>query len=303
MTFQQIRYLTAVAEAGSISHAAEQLYVAQSSVSSAIREVENEYAITIFERTPKGVIPTHKGREFLSDIQYIMDYQKYIDTKYGISKLEEKTALSISALHHVCGDGAFFYFLQHSKTNDFRYDYLEGSPIDVINNVSSGKSDIGILFFTISAKNMFMQEIERRSLIFHHMAYTNMFIYVRKSHPLAAQKQVSLADMANYPFISYDYQNPDAAKYTSSFGQHNHSHKIFHISDRATAYSLLRRTDAYATGSGYVSADESYADIVSIPIYDTEKIEVGWLSRGQYILSELASTFVELLEKSYSSLN
>ena len=150
---------------------------------------------------------------------------------------------------------------------------------------------------------MFMQEIERRSLIFHHMAYTNMFIYVRKSHPLAAQKQVSLADMANYPFISYDYQNPDAAKYTSSFGQHNHSHKIFHISDRATAYSLLRRTDAYATGSGYVSADESYADIVSIPIYDTEKIEVGWLSRGQYILSELASTFVELLEKSYSSLN
>ena len=172
----------------------------------------------------------------------------------------------------------------------------------MIENVSSGKSEIGIIFFTISAKSMFMQEIERRSLIFHHIDYANMHIYVHQNHPLAGQPSVCLKEITQFPFISYDYQNPDASKYTISFVQWDKSDKIFHVSDRASAYSLLRNTDAYATGSGYLSADERYNDIVSIPILDIEKIEVGWLSRGKYVLSELAASFVDLLEETYSTL-
>ena len=302
MTLQQIRYLITVAESGSISRAAEALYVAQSSISSAIKEVEQEYGITLFERTPKGVLLTHRGREFISDIQYVLNYQNYVEGKYGVRRNDQKTVLSISALHHICGDGSFFRFLRNVEYDSFRFDYLEGSPNEVLENVTSGKSEIGIVFFTISAKNMFMQEIERRSLIFHHMTYTNMHIYVHRSHPAAGKSSVCLKEISCFPFISYDYQNPDASKYTISFVQWDKSDKIFHVSDRAFAYSLLRNTDAYATGSGYLSADESYSDIVSIPISDVEKIEVGWLARGQYVLSELAASFVDLLEETYSTL-
>lgn len=302
MTLQQIRYLNAVAEAGSISKAAEQLYVAQSSISSAIKDVEKEYEITLFERTPKGVLMTHRGREFISDIQYILNYQNYVEEKYGIRRNDQKAVLSISTLHHICGDGTFFRFLQDIKAERFRFDFLEGSPTDVLDNISSGKSEIGIIFFTMSAKNVFMQEIERRSLIFHHMNYRNMHIYVHQSHPLAKLDSVCLRQIADYPFISYDYQDPDASRYTISFVQWDRSDKIFHVSDRASAYSLLRHTSAYATGSGYLSADERYHDIISIPIHDIEKVEVGWLARGQYVLSELAASFVDLLEESYSTL-
>ena len=124
MTLQQIRYLVTVAETGSISGAAEMLYVAQSSISSAIKEVEKEYGITVFERTPKGVLLTHRGREFISDIQYILNYQKYVNDKYGIRRNDQKTVLSISTLHHICGDGTFLHILRSADSERYRFDYL-----------------------------------------------------------------------------------------------------------------------------------------------------------------------------------
>ena len=300
MTLQQIRYLIEVHNAGSISRAAENLFVSQSSVSAAIMEVEKEYGITIFERTPKGTCPTSRGQEFLSDIKYVLNYQDYIDSKYGVEKSESKSALSISTLHHVCGDGAYFQFLKENMKEEFRYDYLEASPDEVLGNLSSGRSELGILFCTLSSRNMFFQEIEHKGLIFHHLAYTNAYVYVSSTHPYAKKESVFFSDMASFPFVSYDYQNPNAERYTSAFMQNKQFHKVLHVSDRATAYSVLRTVDAFSIGSGYISADEKYGDIISIPISDCDKIEVGWLSRSNHILSEQAASFIAILERMIS---
>ena len=65
MTLQQVRYLLEIAETGSISAAAKKLLLTQSDLSSLIRKIEQEFGITIFERTQKGVALTANGREFL----------------------------------------------------------------------------------------------------------------------------------------------------------------------------------------------------------------------------------------------
>ena len=223
-----------------------------------------------------------------------------IDSKYGVEKSESKSALSISTLHHVCGDGAYFQFLKENMKEEFRYDYLEASPDEVLGNLSSGRSELGILFCTLSSRNMFFQEIEHKGLIFHHLAYTNAYVYVSSTHPYAKKESVFFSDMASFPFVSYDYQNPNAERYTSAFMQNKQFHKVLHVSDRATAYSLLRTVDAFSIGSGYISADEKYGDIISIPISDCDKIEVGWLSRSNHILSEQAASFIAILERMIS---
>ena len=98
MTFQQIQYIEAVALSGSISRAAGMLYVAQSSVSAAVKEVEKEYGLQIFERTPKGVVLTRSGQEFLTDIKYISNYYHHVDGKYKRPPDRDKR-FSLSALH------------------------------------------------------------------------------------------------------------------------------------------------------------------------------------------------------------
>lgn len=298
MTIQQMMYIEAIAQAGSISKAASELYSAQSSLSAAVREVESEYGIAIFERTSKGVRLTLQGREFLADIRHILEYYQHVDRKYKNAERTEKQFCVVSH-HHVCGEKAFLQLLSSSNGSGHFLGYLEGNTTFVLDHVENKIAEIGIIFFTQSAKSMLLQDIRRRDMIFNHIAYTNMHIYVHKNHPLAYEKSVTREQIVTYPFITYDNLNPAAGKATTSMQQWSNVQQLFYVSDRATVYSILRSTFAYATGAGYLSPDERNSDIISIPVFDLESIEVGWVVKTKYALSELASTFIEILKEIY----
>ena len=65
MTLTQLHYVITIAETGSMNKAAELLYVAQPSLTNAIKELEKELGITLFFRNGKGVTLTNDGAEFL----------------------------------------------------------------------------------------------------------------------------------------------------------------------------------------------------------------------------------------------
>ena len=73
MTLQQLSYLIKVAECGNITEAAEQLYISQPSLSTAISNLEKEMGVTAFIRTKKGVIVTHEGEELLSFARMLLE--------------------------------------------------------------------------------------------------------------------------------------------------------------------------------------------------------------------------------------
>ena len=73
VTIQQMKYLMAIVYAGSISEAAKQLYVAQSSVSASMRELENEFGFEIFTRGSRGVSLTRKGENLAVDVKTILE--------------------------------------------------------------------------------------------------------------------------------------------------------------------------------------------------------------------------------------
>ena len=60
-------------------------------------------------------------------------------------------------------------------------------------------------------------------------------------------------------------------------------------------YSVMRYCQGFAVGSGYRSFDDNYSDIVSIPIKNGLRLEIGWIVRQKYTLSDTASRFVDLL--------
>ena len=75
MTLQQLNYVLVISEVGSLNKAAELLYVAQPSLTSAIKELEKEVGIPIFHRSGKGVSLTNDGAEFLLYARQV--YQQY----------------------------------------------------------------------------------------------------------------------------------------------------------------------------------------------------------------------------------
>jgi DNA-binding transcriptional LysR family regulator len=82
MTLQQLKYVVTVAETGTITEAANRLYISQPSLTNAIRELEKEMKITIFLRTNKGIILSKEGEDFLGYARQVLEQAAILEDKY-----------------------------------------------------------------------------------------------------------------------------------------------------------------------------------------------------------------------------
>lgn len=298
MTLQQARYLMVIVQEGSIGRAAKKLYVAQSSLSTTIKEVEKEYGLTIFRRSSRGVELTHEGREFAVDLQQMLDCFEYVDAKYH-NRVSDDRRFCVASQHHICGEGAFIRLLSSVSRDSFRFGWLECKTSEVMTNVEHGTSDVGFLFYDTNVKSVMIQELRRRELMFNHIAWDRPHIYVSGHHPLAGKKEVAASEVRDLPFISYDTAGAGTSIYTSILRHTWRGRRNFYVSDRATACSLLRATDAFLIGAGYLPDDPGSVDIVSIPIVDAGMIEIGWICHQKRSFSETAEKFIELVREMY----
>ena len=82
MTLQQLRYIVAIAEAGTLSGAAKALFISQPSLTKTVQELENEMGIKIFERTNKGVLLSHDGEIFLGYARQVLEQAALLESHY-----------------------------------------------------------------------------------------------------------------------------------------------------------------------------------------------------------------------------
>ena len=98
MTLQQLKYIIAVAGTGTITEAANRLYISQPSLTNAIHELEDEMNIVIFNRTNKGITVSREGEIFLGyarqvveqhqqDRQHAQPFQVHFFLGHGMSPI------------------------------------------------------------------------------------------------------------------------------------------------------------------------------------------------------------------------
>lgn len=157
MTLQQMRYFIGAAESGSISEAAKRSFTAQSSISVAIKEVENTYGITAFVRDSKGVRLTRSGEELLIEFKGILNRLDYLDEKFNGSK-DRPLGLSVSSQHHICGMNSFVSIIKSLNTGAGPYHcgFHECRTSEVMDRVERGLDDLGIVFVTEYSKGQMM---------------------------------------------------------------------------------------------------------------------------------------------------
>ena len=154
---------------------------------------------------------------------------------------------------------------------------------------------MGIIFFTEHSKGQMIQELRNRGIIFNHIVYQTAHAYICQNHPLANSQEINIEEMIQYPFISYDRSPDTNPAYTDLIIPNYQVKKIIHVSDRAASYSAMRYCHGFAIGSGYRSFDSNYNDIISLPVKNGVRLEIGWILRQKHTLSDTASRFVELL--------
>lgn len=295
MRIQQLEYLIKVAETQSITRAAKELYISQPSLSNAMKELEKEMDVTLFRRGQKGVTLTSEGEEFLSYARQIIEQIGLMNRRY-IEKEGPKPIFSIASQHYAFVVDAFVRLLKEIDQKDYQATLKELRTYEVIEDVSTIKSELGIIYLSNYNRQVVMGVLKEQNLSFTSLHIAQPHIFIHKEHPLATKSHIDLADLQPYPKLSYEQGHYNSFYYWEEVLADHLSRKSIIVSDRATLFNLVIGLNGYTISSGIINSDLNGDEIIAKKLVSTEKIEIGYITNNLHELSSIALNYIDLLK-------
>lgn len=297
MTLQQLKYVIAIAEKGSINEAAKVLYLSQPSLTNAVHELEKELGIQLFIRTNKGIRVTHDGEEFLRYARQVLEQVILLEDKY-LSKEPKKQHFHISAQHYNFVVRAFVDLVQAYGLDEYDLALSEKKTYDIIEDVKNGRSEYGILYLSEFNRNVIMRTLKESNLTFTELYTTRPYIFISAKHPLAEKEVITLADLDPYPYIYFE-QGESTSFYFAEEVLSTFPHKkSIRVTDRATCFNLIIGLDGYTPSAGiYIVEDLGGGDLIGKPLEIDETIHIGMIAIKGTQRSEIGERYLEMLKK------
>lgn len=295
MTLQQLKFISAIAQYGSISLAARRLFVSQPRMTSALQELEQELQKTLFVRSSRGTELTEEGLKFLGRAKEIMRQIEELEGQYAQENTRQY--FSVSTQHYTFTAKAFVDLVRAYGKDDYEFFLLEERTGKIIENVANLKSEIGVIYLS-----HFNEVALRKLLKAHDLCFTPFFtvrphVFISRHHPLAALAVIHLPDLEKYPCLTFDQGEKFSFYFTEEVCSDRALRKRICVTDRAAVVDFLRDLDAYIITTGVLPSYFHGQDITSRPLDVDEEITVGVIRRIDAITSELGQTFLGALKK------
>ena len=293
MNIQQLRYVVAIANSGTFREAAEKMYVSQPSLSISVRDLEKELGFKIFRRTSSGTFLTRRGMEFYEKAQELVKGFDVFQNQYANPE-EEKKEFSISSQHYDFLPPLITQFsVLYPENKDFRI--FESTTVQILDEVAQGHSELGIIYLNKQNTKGIMQRVDKLGLEVIDLIPFQTHIYLRKGHPLAKKESLVMENLAHLPTVRFTQEKDEYLYYSENFVDTSGSSQLFNVTDRATLNGILERTNAYATGSGFLDS-QSVNGITVIPLIDDLDNKMVYVKREEVDLSPVAEKFVQVME-------
>ncbi len=297
MTLQQLHYVITIAEAGSMNKASELLYVAQPSLTSAVKELEREIGISIFNRSGRGVTLTNEGAEFLLYAKQLYAQYEVLKEKYS-SVGVRKRKFSVSTQHYSFAVKAFVEMVKSLDPTEYEFAIRETKTREVIGDVATLRSEIGILYLSDFNRKALEKLFAANDLTFHRLIDCNAYVYLWKKHPLAGCASIRLEQLADYPCLSFEQGDNGSLYYSEEILSENAYPQIIKANDRATMLNLMVGLNGYTLCSGIICEELNGSDFLAVPLdADTASgegvMEIGYITRKNTILSRVGRLYIE----------
>ncbi|HET5978079.1 TPA: LysR family transcriptional regulator [Streptococcus pneumoniae] len=294
MNIQQLRYVVAIANSGTFREAAEKMYVSQPSLSISVRDLEKELGFKIFRRTSSGTFLTRRGMEFSEKAQELVKGFDIFQNQYANPE-EEKDEFSVASQHYDFLPPTITAFSErYPDYKNFRI--FESTTVQILDEVAQGHSEIGIIYLNNQNKKGIMQRVEKLGLEVIELIPFHTHIYLCEGHPLAQKEELVMEDLADLPTVRFTQEKDEYLYYSENFVDTSASSQMFNVTDRATLNGILERTDAYATGSGFLDSD-SVNGITVIRLKDNLDNRMVYVKREEVELSQAGTLFVEVMQE------
>ena len=267
MTLTQLKYVITVAEARSMNEAAKQLFISQPSLSSAIKELEEEIGVEVFRRSNKGVFVTPEGEEFVGYARQVVEQYMLIETKY-IDKTNVKKKFGVSTQHYTFAVNAFVEMVKQFGMDEYEFNQK-------------------ILYKLFS----------EYGLEFHPILDCHIYVYMWKGHPLAGNKEIALEDLEDYPCLSFEQGNNNSFYFAEEVLSTYNYKQLIKANDRATLLNLMVGLNGYTLCSGIICEELNGSDYCAVRLKSDEIMTIGYLSRTGVAISSLGQKYIEELAK------
>lgn len=300
MTLQQIQYVLEISRYGSISKAAQVLYLTQPYLSTILRDLESELHITIFVRSRSGVALTDDGREFLQYARPLLEQEKRIKELYTHHAKNHPFRFCIATQRYSFIIMSFFQFFRNFKPEQFEIHLREGSMNQVIKDVYEQRSSLGIIFLTPATDTFIHKYLAVRNLEFVKIVSISPCVFFHKSHPMAVFQEIDLNDMCAYPFASFETEPSISIDFSEEalYADISAIERRYYVIDRGTIINVLTHTDAFSIGTGILSDGFAGPELVSRPIKGHQgEICLGYIKPVNVVLPDQAAEFIHEVER------
>lgn len=296
MTLQQIRYAIAVATTKSMNEAAKSLFISQPSLSSAIKELEDEMAITIFERTSKGVKVTPEGEEFLGYARQVLNQVELLEERY-LEQKNLKKKFGVSTQHYSFAVKAFVEMVKRFDMNEYEFAIRETRTYEVLDDVKHQRSEIGILYINDFNEKVLTKLLRDKELAFKELFKCKGYVYIWKDHPLAGRKKITMKELEDYPCLSFEQGENNSFYFAEEILSTYDYKKTIKACDRATLLNLMVGLNGYTLCSGIICEELNGSDYIAVPLETEEVMRIGYVTRKNVLLSQMGELYIEELKR------
>lgn len=299
MNLLHMKYAVEIAKTNSLNKAAETLYVGQSALSRAIKELESSLGVTLFERSSKGMTLTPDGQLFVHYAKSVLKQVDNIESMFSQGKTDkQRFSISVPRASYVADAFARFTTLLE-KDRDTEIYYTETNSMTAVKNVLSDSSKLGIIRYAQSFDKYYKDMMDEKGLAYELVCEFNFKVLMSRQSPLAKLSGLTTDDLHRHieiahadPYVpSIPLSEVKKEELPDVFGR-----RIF-VYERASQFELLcKNPDTFMWVSEVPKDLLDRYGLMTANCTDNNRIYKDLLIRREdYKLTKLDQLFIEQL--------
>ena len=288
MSLTKYEILLKTDECGSFTRAAQELNFTQSGISHAVSSLEAELGTTLVVRSHGGVSLTADGRALLPYFREMCALQHQLEQKAadlrgldtGLVRVATFTSVSEKWMPYILKSFQEIY-------PKIEFELLPSNfNNEIADWVTHGQADCG--FVSLPTEKHLDSWLLQRD---------QWKVIVPCDHPLAGRSSVTLEDLEDYPFLSYEQGSYNSFYYSEELTSTFERRKNIRVRDRATLFNLAMGLNGYTVCSGVISHELNGPGIISIPLDVDEYMEIGIITRKNTTLTRYGQAYIDAIRQ------
>ena len=203
---------------------------------------------------------------------------------------------AVSGQHYLFNVQTFASVVLANGGEEYDYALRDRTTHDVIGDVATGKSELGVLVKTTRTAEQLEKTFDEAGVEFVELIQSTPRVALPATHPLVNAASIELEQLDDYPYIYFEQEEGAPDYFAEEALADETRHKSIACTDRASLSELIVALNGYTITSGILVGISDGKGLATVALDTDVKLHLGYIAKKGADLSETAQKFVTKLE-------